>query len=53
MTPRVYLDSFLSKEEGGGMQDVRGMGGVMVGVGGVVVGFDHLEPCPKSSFRAA
>lgn len=48
----MYLHSFLSKEESSGVQDIGGMGGVMVGIGGVVVGFNHLEPGPKSSFRA-
>lgn len=53
MISKVYLHSFLPQEEGGGMQDVGSMGGVVVGIGGVVVGFDHLEPGPKSSFRTA
>ena len=52
MITKSYLHSFLSKEEGSGMQDIGGMGGVMVSIGGVVVGFNHLEPGPKSSFRA-
>lgn len=50
MIPEFYLHSLLSKEEGGGVQHVSGMGGVMVCIGGVVVGLDHLEPGPKSSF---
>lgn len=33
------------------MQDVGGVRGVVVGIGGVVVGFDHLEPGPKRRFR--
>lgn len=51
MVSKSYLYSFLSKEESGGMQDVGSMGGVVVGIGRVVVGFDHLEPGPKSGFR--
>lgn len=51
MIPEFYLHSFLSEEEGRGVQDVSGVGGVVVRIGGVVVGFNHLEPGPKSSFR--
>lgn len=53
MLSKFYLHSLLPQEEGGGVQDVGGMGGVMVSVGGVVVGFNHLEPGPKSCFRTA
>lgn len=45
------LHSLLAEEEGCGVQDVSGMGGVVVSIGRVVVGFNHLEPGPKSSFR--
>lgn len=51
MIPKFYLYSFLSEEEGSGVQDIGGMGGVMISIGRVVVGLNHLEPGPKSSFR--
>lgn len=53
MISKFYLHSLLSQEEGGGVQDIRGMGGVVVSIGGVVVGLNHLEPGPKSCFRTA
>lgn len=52
MLSKFYLHSFLAEEEGCGVQDISGMGGVVVSVGRVVVGFNHLEPGPKSRFRA-
>lgn len=51
MISKFYLHSFFSEEEGSGVQDISGMSGVVVSVGGVVVGFNHLEPGPKGSFR--
>jgi len=40
----TYLDPLLAQEVGGGVQHVRGVRGVVVGVGGVVAALDHLQP---------
>lgn len=44
---RFYLNSLLSQKEGSSVQDVRSVCGVVVSVGGVVVGFNHLQPCSQ------
>lgn len=50
---RRYLDPLLAQEVRCGVQDVGCVGGVVVGVAGVVVSFDHLEPRAQSHFGAA
>ena len=40
----AYLDPVLAEEVRSGVQHVGRVAGVVVGVGGVVVGLDHLEP---------
>lgn len=47
---QFYLNSLLSQKEGSSMQDVRSVRGVVVCIGGVVVGFHHLQPCSQCGF---
>ena len=49
----TYFDPLLAEEVGGGVQHVGRVAGVVVGVGGVVVGLDHLEPGAQGGLRAA
>lgn len=50
--PLFYLDPLLAEKIGSCMQDISSMGRVVVGVAGVVVGLNDLQPGAQSSFRA-
>lgn len=50
---QAYLNSLLAEEVGGGVQHISCMAGVVVGVTGVVVGLDHLQPRPERGLGAA
>ena len=49
----AYLDPVLAEEVCSGVQHIGRVAGVVVGVGGVVVGLDHLEPGAQGGFGAA
>lgn len=46
------LDPLSAQEVGGGVQHVCGVRGVVVGVGGMVAGFDELQPGAQRGLRA-
>lgn len=47
------LDAILFQKHGGRLQHVGGVGGVVVRVFGMVMTFDHGQPCVQRPFVAA
>ncbi len=49
----VHLDALLAQEVSGGMEHICGVGGVVVGVAGVIISLDDLQPGAQRRLRTA
>ncbi len=49
----VHLDALLAQEVSGGVEHICGVGGVVVGVAGVIISLDDLQPGAQRRLRTA